>query len=187
MVNRKEIEAAAERIEPYILKTPLIDHQFNRDSGRRILLKLELMQKSGSFKARGAFNSILSQTVPDSGVIAASGGNHGAAVAYAAQVLGHTAETFVPTISSPNKVARLQNYGAVVNQVGTEFAETLEACLRRQEETGALSVHAYDEPQTLAGQGTLAREMEKTGLAGHRYRFRSRWRWGLDWRNAFLV
>ena len=161
MIDQETIEVAAQRIAPFIHRTPTIEHRLNNSTGAKVLLKLELMQKSGSFKARGAFNSLLSNKVPESGVIAASGGNHGAAVAYAARELGHFAETFVPTVSSPNKVARLHSYGATVTQIGKEFAETLEACLARQAVTGALSVHAYDETATLAGQGTLAKELEE--------------------------
>ena len=127
----------------------------------QITLKLESLQHSGSFKARGAFNSLLSETVPAAGVIAASGGNHGAAVAYAAKTLGHTAEIFVPTIAAAQKLARLEQYGAATFQVGDNYAETLAACEARQQQTGAMGVHAYDSAGTIAGQGTIAREFEQ--------------------------
>ena len=159
MVDKTEIEAAAERITPFIHRTPTL-YQNLPSIDMPIAFKLELLQKSGSFKARGAFNNVLAQKVPDAGVIAASGGNHGAAVAYAAQQLGHRAEVYLPTISSPVKVARLKSYDAEVIQTGGEFAETYPASLKRQEATGALSIHPFDNPLTLAGQGTLARELE---------------------------
>jgi threonine dehydratase len=127
----------------------------------RIFLKLEALQHTGSFKPRGAFNCILSSDVPESGVIAASGGNHGAAVAYAAQQLGHRAEIFVPTITSRIKVERLEQYGATVNVVGRDYAEALAASEKRAADTGALKVHAYDDPRVLAGQGTLGMEFEE--------------------------
>jgi threonine dehydratase len=128
--------------------------------GAPVALKLELLQHTGSFKPRGAFNGLLGQRVPPSGVIAASGGNHGAAVAYAARVLGHRAEIFVPEIASPVKVRRLRDLGAVVTVTGADYAEALAACEARQCETGALSVHAYDQWTTVAGQGSVARELE---------------------------
>jgi threonine dehydratase len=125
-------------------------------------LKLELLQHAGSFKPRGAFNRLLSAgAVPDAGVIAASGGNHGAAVAYAARALGVPAEIFVPSLTPAMKVARIAGYGARVVQVGAAYAEALAASRLRQNETGALEVHAYDHPDVLAGQGTVGREFEK--------------------------
>ena len=126
-----------------------------------VTLKLESLQHSGSFKARGAFNSLLSQEIPAAGVIAASGGNHGAAVAYAAKTLRHTAEIFVPTIAAAQKLARLEQYGATTYQVGDNYAETLAACEARQQQTGAMGIHAYDAATTIAGQGTIAREFEQ--------------------------
>lgn len=124
-----------------------------------IVLKLEHLQHTGSFKPRGAFNRILSQSVPPAGVIAASGGNHGAAVAYAAQRLGHRAEIFVPEVCPPIKVARLREYGAEVTQVGATYADALRASQARAGETGALVVHAYDQPEVIAGQGTVGVEL----------------------------
>lgn len=162
MISRVEIQDAARRISRHVRRTPCIaleDGAFGVDA--RIFLKLEGLQHTGSFKPRGAFNCILSSQVPEAGVIAASGGNHGAAVAYAAQQLGHHAEIFVPTISSPNKVERLRQYGATVNVGGRDYFEALAACRQRATESGALAVHAYDDPRVLAGQGTLAMEFEE--------------------------
>jgi len=126
-----------------------------------LTLKLELLQHAGSFKPRGAFNRLLSAELPSAGVIAASGGNHGAAVAYAAKALGAAAEIFVPSLTPPDKVARIAGYGARVTQTGATYAEALAASRDRQTATGALEVHAYDHPDVLAGQGTVAREFEQ--------------------------
>src|SRR5215510_8104402 len=126
MTNREDIEAAWRRIEPYVRVTPTI--QVNRgafDIDADVHLKFELMQVTGSFKPRGAFNRILSNQVPESGVIAASGGNHGLATAYAARRLGLRAEIFVPTISSPIKQQRLRDYGAELNVTGANYDEAL--------------------------------------------------------------
>jgi threonine dehydratase len=162
VISRTEIQEAARRVAPHVRRTPsltLEDGAFGIDA--RIFLKLECLQHTGSFKPRGAFNCILSSTVPESGVIAASGGNHGAAVAFAAQQLGHRAEIFVPTISPSNKVERLRHYGATVNVVGRDYAEALAASKDRAAQTGALQIHAYDDQRVLAGQGTLAMEWEE--------------------------
>lgn len=165
-ITRADIDRAAYRVAGHIRPTPVFDlapGTFGLPA--RILLKLESLQHAGSFKARGAFNALISagesKGVPSAGVIAASGGNHGAAVAYAAQSLGHRAEIFVPQVASPAKLQRLRDFGAEVRVVGAAYAEALQACLARQQETGALSVHAYDEPAVLAGQGTLARELQE--------------------------
>jgi threonine dehydratase len=123
-----------------------------------IVLKFEQLQHTASFKPRGAFNRILSNQVPEAGVIAASGGNHGIAVAYAARRLGHRAEIFVPKVCSPVKIERLRDYGAQVSIMGANYAEALEASQARAAQTGALVVHAYDQPEVLAGQGTLGYE-----------------------------
>jgi threonine dehydratase len=123
-----------------------------------LALKLESLQVSGSFKGRGAFHKLLASTVPQAGIVAASGGNHGAAAAYAARALGHKAEIFVPTIASPAKVARLKSYGAVVHQVGAVYAAARALSEKRAAETGALMVPAYDDPVVFAGAGSLALE-----------------------------
>lgn len=156
------ITLAARRIAPHVRRTPVLRLEAGAFGvENRLTLKLEQLQHSGTFKMRGAINSLLSATVPDGGVIAASGGNHGAAVALAASRLGHAAEIFVPTIASPAKVERLRNYGARVHQIGAEFAETLAACEARGRETGAMSIHAYDQTTTVLGQGTVGREFEQ--------------------------
>lgn len=162
MVSRSEIRDAGRRIARHIRRTPVLpleERAFGLDA--TIFLKLEMLQHTGSFKPRGAFNCILSSPVPAAGVIAASGGNHGAAVAYAAQKLGHRAEIFVPTISPANKVERLRRYGAQVCVTGRDYSEALAASQQRAAETGALPIHAYDDAHVLAGQGTLGMELEE--------------------------
>lgn len=156
---RTDIEAASKRIAGYIRMTPVM-HLETRVWGidGRLVLKLELLQHTGSFKPRGAFNRILSNHVPAAGVIAASGGNHGVAVAYAAQQLGYRAEIFVPEVCPPVKVQRLRDCGAQVTIVGDSYADSLQASQIRAAETGALVVHAYDQPEVVTGQGTLAYE-----------------------------
>ena len=161
MTTRADIEMAWRRIEPYVRVTPTLALEAGAfDLDAQIYLKLELLQVTGSFKPRGAFNRILSNTVPASGVIAASGGNHGLATAYAARQLGHRAEIFVPTISSPVKQQRLRDYGATLHVMGERYAEAYAAAMRRTDETGALYVHAYNQAETLAGQGTCGRELD---------------------------
>jgi len=124
-----------------------------------VWLKLECLQRSGSFKVRGAFNTLLQSTPPPSAVIAASGGNHGIAVATASRACGCPAEIFVPTIASPAKIRALRDTGARVVQVGADYAESLAAMQARQRQTGAVAIHAYDQPSVLAGQGTLTAEL----------------------------
>jgi threonine dehydratase len=161
MVVRNDIATAAARIAGYIRHTPLLClTAAEMGLGFAVTLKLELFQHAGSFKPRGAFNRLLSTNLPAAGVIAASGGNHGAAVAFAAKALGATAEIFVPALTPSAKVARIADYGARVRQIGATYAEALAASRERQSETGALEVHAYDHRDVLAGQGTVAREFE---------------------------
>ena len=162
MLNRSAIAAAAVRLQEYIRHTPILRLTARElGLGNPVTLKLELLQHTGSFKPRGAFNRLLSTGVPAAGVIAASGGNHGAAVAYAAQTLGTRAEIFVPELTPAMKVSRIASYGAHVVQTGATYADALAASRDRQAETGALEVHAYDHPDVLAGQGTVAREFEQ--------------------------
>jgi threonine dehydratase len=158
MIDRKAIGAAAERIAPYVRHTPVLCGDIGDVP---VILKLELLQHAGSFKPRGAFNRLLSADVPAGGVIAASGGNHGAAVAYAARALALSAEIFVPAGTPAAKIARIASYGARVVQVGETYAEALLASRQRQAVTGALEIHAYDHADVLAGQGTLGREFEQ--------------------------
>ena len=162
MTSRTDIAAAAARIAGHVRHTPVL-HLSAADLGLGfpVTLKLELLQHTGSFKPRGAFNRLLSAALPAAGVIAASGGNHGAAVAYAARALGVPAEIFVPELTPPAKVARIASYGARVLQGGETYAEALAASRARQAQTGALEVHAYDDPAVLAGQGTVGREFER--------------------------
>jgi threonine dehydratase len=163
-VSREDIRTAAERIAPHVRRTPVIElaaGTFGVD--RPLSLKLELLQHTGSFKPRGAFNRILSSAVPPAGVIAASGGNHGIATAHAARCLGHRAEIFVPEIAARVKIERLRGLGADVRIVGASYAEALAASMARAHETGALIVHAYDQPETVAGQGTVALEWDGQG------------------------
>jgi threonine dehydratase len=161
MIQPNDVEAATQRIAPHVRVTPVLALEPRAfGSAAQLTLKLELMQHTGSFKARGAFNRILSAQVPDAGVIAASGGNHGAAVAYAARQLGHVAEIFVPERTPDIKVERLRRYGARVVLSGASYAEAYAASRQRAAQSGALEVHAYDQPEVVAGQGTLGRELE---------------------------
>ncbi|WBV43075.1 threonine/serine dehydratase [Pseudoroseomonas cervicalis] len=160
------IRAAAQRIAPWVRRTPLL-HLSAAELGTScdVTLKLELLQASGSFKPRGAFNRMLSNPLPAAGVIAASGGNHGAAVAYAARALGVPAEIYVPEITGPAKLARIRAYGATLVQTGASYDEARQASEARAAETGALLVHAYDQEEVLAGQGTLGLELEEQAPA----------------------
>lgn len=159
MITREAITRAAARIAGHVRRTPVIDVTIE-GVALPVTLKLELLQHAGSFKSRGAFNTLLQARVGQGGVATASGGNHGAAVAYAARQLGHKAKIFVPEISSPAKVARIASYGAEVVQKGANYSEALALCEAWIAERGATGVHAYDAEATLEGQGTLARELE---------------------------
>jgi threonine dehydratase len=161
VIGRHAIDEAAARVGNRVRCTPALEIEAGAFADQaRVTLKLELMQHTGSFKPRGAFNRILSAAVPSAGVIAASGGNHGAAVAYAARELGHRAEIYVPKTIPVLKLKRLEHYGARVVATGASYAQALAASQERASETGALSVHAYDQEEVVAGQGTLARELE---------------------------
>lgn len=159
MIGRGDVETAWDRVKSHVRRTPVLELPTGAlGLPGPVVVKLEHLQFSGSFKGRGAFHKLLSSQIPQSGVIAASGGNHGAAVAYAARALGHRAEIYVPTIASPAKVARLRSYGAVVHQIGEVYDVAREASERRAAETGALKVHAYEDPGVFAGAGTVALE-----------------------------
>lgn len=150
-------------IRPHIRRTPVVDvdaREFDLPACA-LTLKLELLQHSGSFKARGAFANLLTRDVPKAGVVAASGGNHGAAVAYAAMKLGKRAKIFVPSVSSPAKVQRIRDYGAELAIEGDRYADALAASEIWVRETGALPVHAFDQNETIMGQGTLGLELER--------------------------
>jgi threonine dehydratase len=166
VTTRADIQQAYKRIRPYIRRTPVIELEAGTFGLEFPLnLKLESLQHTASFKPRGAFNRVLSNPVPPSGIIAASGGNHGAATAYVGHRLGYPAEIFVPEISSPAKIERIRDFGAQVTITGKTYAEALEASNRRAAGplggSGALVVHAYDQPETLAGQGTVGLEWEE--------------------------
>ena len=162
-VGRREIERVREAIRPYVRVTPVVTvsgGDFGL-AGFPITLKLELLQHSGSFKARGAFANLLMRKIPEAGVVAASGGNHGAAVAYAAMRLAIRAKIFVPTVAAPAKIARIRAYGADLDVGGERYADALAASTAWVERTGALPVHAFDQLETLLGQGTLGMELSE--------------------------
>jgi threonine dehydratase len=165
-ITSELIQAAAQRVAPHVRETPLWrlpGSALGLPAGTpacEVWLKLEQFQVSGCFKARGMFNRLLSNPIPAAGVIVASGGNAAIATALAAQALGVPVEVFVPSVSSPAKRARLEALGARVVIAGDVYAEALLACEARQRETGALMTHAYDQPEVVAGAGTLARELE---------------------------
>ena len=162
MISRTEIQDAGRRIAQHVRRTPVLpleEKAFGIDA--RVFFKLECLQHTGSFKPRGAFNCILNSKIGEAGVIAASGGNHGAAVAYAAHKLGHRAEIFVPVITPQNKVDRLRQYGAAITIIGNSYSEALAASTQRALETNAVAIHAYDDARVLAGQGTLGMELEE--------------------------
>ncbi|HZA65451.1 MAG TPA: threonine/serine dehydratase [Geminicoccaceae bacterium] len=162
-IDRERIAAADRLLGRHIRRTPVIRVD-GGDFGLGpidLSLKLELLQHSGSFKARGAFANLLMREVPPAGVVAASGGNHGAAVAYAAMQLGLPAKIFVPSVSSPAKVQRIRDYGADLVVEGLRYADALAASEGWAARSGALPVHAYDQTETLLGQGTLGLELEE--------------------------
>jgi threonine dehydratase len=158
---RSTIQAAHARIAPHVRRTPAwtLPSAFGHDGP--VSLKLEFLQHAGSFKARGAFNTLLSHEITPAGVAAASGGNHGAAVAYAARMLGVRARIFVPEIASPAKVAVIRSHGAEVMIGGARYADAQEACDRSVAASGALRVHPFAAESTVAGQGTVALEWEE--------------------------
>lgn len=162
-ITPERIKATERLIRPHIRKTPVIETggaDFGLDP-TRLFFKLELCQHAGSFKARGAFANLLSRNVPGAGVVAASGGNHGVAVAFAAQKLGVPARIFVPSVASAEKVAKIRSHGADLVIAGDRYADALAASERWREESGALPIHAYDQLETLLGQGTLGLEFEQ--------------------------
>jgi threonine dehydratase len=165
---RAEIEAATLRFRdnrPFLRRTPLWKlpgAAFGLQCAE-VWLKLEQLQVGGSFKARGMLNRLLANAIPPSGVIVASGGNAGIATAAAAKALGVKCEVFVPTVCSPAKQARLRELGAQVVVTGDVYGEALQACVAHQQQTGALLTHAYDQPEVVAGAGTLAKEIEEQG------------------------
>jgi threonine dehydratase len=162
-IDRDAIATAYRLIGSRIRRTPVIETD-GADFGLpgvRLIFKLELLQHAGSFKTRGAFTNLLMREIPPAGVVAASGGNHGAAVAFAARMLGIPARIFVPAISSPSKIDRIRGYGADLEITGDHYDAALAASKRRVAETGALAVHAYEQCETLLGQGTVGLEFEQ--------------------------
>jgi threonine dehydratase len=162
-IARDEIVRTNDLIGPYIRRTPTVDIR-GTDVGvdvARLVLKLELLQHTGSFKSRGAFTNLLTHRIPQSGVVAASGGNHGAAVAFAANRLGIEATIFVPTTTPKAKQDRIVSYGARLQLSGNSYVDALEAARTWEANTGALHVHAYDQVETLLGQGTVGLELEQ--------------------------
>jgi threonine dehydratase len=161
-ISRDDIARTEALIRPYIRKTPVlaVDAADFGLASQPLTFKLELMQHAGSFKSRGAFTHLLTRKIPAAGVVAASGGNHGAAVAFAARRLGAAAKIFVPEISSPAKIARIRAYGADLVVGGKFYAEAYAASVEYAERTGALQVHAFDQRETLLGQATLGLELE---------------------------
>jgi threonine dehydratase len=162
-INQPQISRCEKLIRPYIRCTPVITidgADVGLKSGK-LCLKLELFQHSGSFKARGAFANLLTRKVPAAGVVAASGGNHGAAVAYAAMTLKVPAKIFVPSVSSPAKVRRIREYGADLVIEGDRYADALAASEAWVQKTGAMAVHAFDQDETMLGQGTIGMELDE--------------------------
>jgi threonine dehydratase len=163
-LHHSGIAAAHEIIRPHIRRTPLLQVQsadFGISPDVLLTFKLEVLQHTGSFKPRGAFANLLQRPVPSAGVVAASGGNHGAAVAFAARRLGVPAKIFVPTVASAAKVQLIRDFGASVVVDGERYADALAASRNWAEASGALMVHAYDQAETILGQGTLGAELEQ--------------------------
>ena len=163
MISREQIQQTEKVIRPYIRRTPIVEVD-GADFGLdwiKIVFKLELFQHSGSFKARGAFTNIVTREVPPVGVVAASGGNHGAAVAFAAMKLRKPATIFVPSVAAATKLDRIRSYGAELVITGDRYAESLEASEAWTAKSGALPIHAYEGNETLLGQGTLGLELEE--------------------------
>lgn len=160
MITQDDIAVAAERISGRVRVTPSLWVEAGTLGPEPVILKLEQVQHTGSFKVRGAFNAIGAADVPSAGVVAVSGGNHGAAVGYAATALGHKSVVFAPDFAGPVKIARMRHFGAQVVVGGDDVGELLEQFTAYAKETGALAVHPYDDPSVMAGQGTLAREFE---------------------------
>lgn len=161
--TRDEIAVTERLIRPYIRRTPVIEvagSDFGLDSCR-LVLKLESLQHAGSFKTRGAFANLLMRKIPAAGVVAASGGNHGVAVACASARLGIPARIFVPTVASPAKLERIRGSGAELVITGERYADSLVASETWAAESGALAIHAYDQLETLRGQGTVGMEFEE--------------------------
>ena len=161
-ITRERITATERLIRPYIRRTPVFEVEatdFGLDS-IHLVFKLEFLQHTGSFKPRGAFTNLLLRESPPAGVVAASGGNHGVAVAYAAMKLSKRATIFVPTVASKAKMERIRDYGAELVVTGDRYSDALAASEKWTAESGAMPVHAYDQEETLLGQATVGFEFE---------------------------
>ncbi|WP_200812514.1 threonine/serine dehydratase [Roseisalinus antarcticus] len=163
MPGQDDIRAAAALIAPHVHRTPVMQTDMLTE-GMSLQVKLENTQKTGVFKVRGAFYTLLTQPVPEAGVVAASGGNHGASVAFAARALGHRARIYVPEIAGPAKIGLIRETGADLEVVPGAYADALKLARAFEAETGAMQVHAYDGFGTVAGQGTCTLEWEEQGL-----------------------
>jgi threonine dehydratase len=162
-ITAEHIAATEQLIRPHIRRTPVLE-ALGADFGlgtAQLIFKLELLQHSGSFKARGAFANLTMRRAPAAGVVAASGGNHGAAVAFAAMKLGVPARIFVPKVASAEKVERIRGYGAELVIAGERYADALSASEQWVAQSGAMAVHAYDQIETLLGQGSVGLELEQ--------------------------
>ena len=166
-IKQADIKTTESLIRPFVRQTPVVEvNGADFELAENLIsLKLELLQHGGSFKCRGAFANLLSREIPSVGVVAASGGNHGVAVAYGAMKLGVSAKIFVPNISSPAKIERIRRYGAELKLSGESYADALAASQQYLEQTGALSAHAFDQRETILGQGSLALELERQAPA----------------------
>jgi threonine dehydratase len=160
-VTPADIRAAHAGIQYHIRRTPILETASPVDGATPLSLKLECLQATGSFKARGAFHNLITRRAPAAGCATASGGNHGAAVAYAARKLAVKAHVFVPEIATPAKIAKIKAYGAEAIIGGGSYAEAQAHCDAYVAETGALAIHPYDAPETVAGAGTVALEWEE--------------------------
>lgn len=163
-ISREPMAAVHRLIKPYVRPTPVVEvvaADFGLGGSARLIFKLELLQHTGSFKARGAFANLLVRDVPSAGVVAASGGNHGAAVAFAAMRVGVPARIFVPSVASPVKMQQIRSYGADLVVEGERYADALAASERWIASSGAMPVHAYDQEETLLGAGSVGIELEE--------------------------
>ena len=162
-INRERIAEVEKIIRRHVRRTPILEiagADFRLDS-ISLVFKLEFLQHSGSFKARGAFTNLLTRNVPKAGVVAASGGNHGVAVAYAAGKLGITAKIFLPAVASPEKIDCIRRSGADLVIIGDRYADALAASETWAAQSGAMPIHAFDQLETLLGQGTVGLELEQ--------------------------
>ena len=162
-IDRQQIAAVEKIIRPHVRRTPILEAagaDFRLDS-ISLIFKLEFLQHAGSFKARGAFANLLTRKVPNAGVVAASGGNHGVAVAFAAGKLGIRARIFVPNVASPEKIECIRRCGADLVVVGERYADALAASEAWTAQSGAMPIHAYDQLETLLGQGSVGLELQQ--------------------------